>query len=64
MPEAAGSNCGLSVLKYHCVGIEVAAVVKLDAAPQVKNPGLLVSRRLLPAIGQARPQGREPVRAR
>ena len=45
----------------HGVGVEIRAVVELHALPQMEDPGLLVVRRLLPFLGQARPQGGELV---
>jgi hypothetical protein len=43
------------------IGVEVAAVVKLDAAPQVEDPFRPVVLVLLPAFGEPRPDLRELV---
>ena len=48
----------------HCIGVEVAAVVKLDTVPQVENPFRHVSFVLLPALGEPRPDLGQPVGAR
>jgi len=45
----------------HGIGIEIRAIVEFHAAAQVEDPGLVVSRILLPSLRKPRTQCRQLV---